>query len=70
MPDITMCQGFQVHDGIGVRCQLRESCRRHKAKPDQHQSFFMEAPFSREKKGEKFIHTCEFKIEVDNVSGL
>jgi len=38
MPDITMCSGKD--------CPLKETCYRYKAKPDEYQSYFMEAPYN------------------------
>ena len=37
MPDISMCMGRD--------CPLKETCYRHKAKPSDYQSYFMEAPY-------------------------
>lgn len=37
MPDVTMC--------LGKDCPLKETCYRYKAKPDEYQYYFMEAPF-------------------------
>jgi len=58
MPDITMCRGLLYNDK--VICPLREKCIRHISKPDEYQSYFIEAPGKYDK--DKFI--CSLIIKV------
>jgi hypothetical protein len=52
MPDITMCMGND--------CPIKETCYRYKAKPNDYQSYFMEAPYKNEE--------CEHYWQMEEVS--